>query len=140
MAVTYGVNVTQGETRGQPPLQVSSEIPAIFGAFPCDLQTSPTMGYPGEWKEVTSWADFKEKYGFEEQWGADQCDRADGWNAAKSVYRIMSGFGVFSTKVKKARMARNPRTGAKVPVPSRVVPSFRYLGSLKQLVKANTEK
>ena len=95
MAVTYGVNVYQGETRGQPPLQVESEIPAIFGAFPCDNESSPSMGYPNEWKEVTSWADFKDKYGFEEQWGSGLLERSDGWNASKSVYRIMSGFGLY---------------------------------------------
>jgi integration host factor subunit beta len=35
------------------------------------------------------------------------------------------GFGVFNTKIRRAREGRNPRTGGKVDVPKKRVPSFR---------------
>ncbi len=35
------------------------------------------------------------------------------------------GFGSFRVKRRKAQTARNPRTGEKVEVPSRFVPSFK---------------
>ena len=34
-------------------------------------------------------------------------------------------FGTFKVRHRKARMARNPRTGEAVPVPARVVPVFK---------------
>jgi len=36
----------------------------------------------------------------------------------------LRGFGVFRVRCRKARTARNPRTGAPVEVPSRDVPVF----------------
>jgi integration host factor subunit beta len=37
----------------------------------------------------------------------------------------LRGFGVFSTKIRKARAGRNPRTGVAVSVPQKAMPSFK---------------
>ena len=44
------------------------------------------------------------------------------------------GFGTFKVKERKERMARNPRTGDAVPVPSRRVPVFKVSKMLKDRV------
>jgi nucleoid DNA-binding protein len=44
------------------------------------------------------------------------------------------GFGTFKVKERKARMARNPRTGEAVPVPARRVPVFKVSKMLKDKV------
>jgi integration host factor beta subunit len=44
------------------------------------------------------------------------------------------GFGTFKVKSRKARMARNPRTGDAVPVPERKVPIFKVSKELKDMV------
>ena len=44
------------------------------------------------------------------------------------------GFGTFKVKDRKARMARNPRTGEPVPVPDRKVPVFKVSRELKDMV------
>lgn len=44
------------------------------------------------------------------------------------------GFGTFKVKQRKARMARNPRTGEAVPVPARRVPVFKVSKMLKDRV------
>lgn len=44
------------------------------------------------------------------------------------------GFGTFKVKQRKARIARNPRTGAPAPVPERKVPVFKVSKELKDLV------
>jgi len=44
------------------------------------------------------------------------------------------GFGTFKVKARKARMARNPRTGDAVPVPDRKVPVFKVSKELKDMV------
>lgn len=44
------------------------------------------------------------------------------------------GFGTFKVKARKARMARNPRTGEPVPVPDRKVPIFKVSKELKDMV------
>jgi nucleoid DNA-binding protein len=49
------------------------------------------------------------------------------------------GFGTFKVKERKARMARNPRTGDAVPVPARKVPVFKVSKMLKDRV-AEKEK
>ena len=46
------------------------------------------------------------------------------------------GFGTFKVKERKERMARNPRTGEAVPVPSRRVPVFKVSKMLKDKVAA----
>jgi DNA-binding protein HU-beta len=43
--------------------------------------------------------------------------------------------GIFSTKTRAARTARNPRTGETVNVPSMNVPKFRAAKALKDAVK-----
>lgn len=47
----------------------------------------------------------------------------------------LSGFGTFLVKTRKARTARNPRTGEVVQVPSMNVPRFRPGKGLKEAVK-----
>jgi len=44
------------------------------------------------------------------------------------------GFGSFKAKTKKARTARNPRTGERVDVPEKVVPYFKASRELIKLV------
>ncbi len=44
------------------------------------------------------------------------------------------GFGTFKVKQRKARKARNPRTGEEVPVPDRKVPVFRPSNEFKALI------
>jgi DNA-binding protein HU-beta len=47
----------------------------------------------------------------------------------------IAGLGIFSTKTRAARTARNPRTGETVSVPSMKVPKFRAAKALKDAVK-----
>ncbi|MEK7461945.1 MAG: HU family DNA-binding protein [Patescibacteria group bacterium] len=47
----------------------------------------------------------------------------------------IAGLGIFSTKVRAARQARNPRTGQSISVPSMRVPKFRPAKGLKEAVK-----
>ncbi|MCJ7576895.1 MAG: integration host factor subunit beta [candidate division Zixibacteria bacterium] len=44
------------------------------------------------------------------------------------------GFGTFKIKQRKARKARNPRTGEEVPVPDRKVPVFKPSTEFKTLI------
>ncbi len=44
----------------------------------------------------------------------------------------LRGFGAFSVKKRDARMGRNPRTGAAVPVPAKVVPFFKAGKELRE--------
>jgi nucleoid DNA-binding protein len=44
------------------------------------------------------------------------------------------GFGSFKVKTKKARIARNPRTGAQVQVPAKTVPYFKASRELVKLI------
>ena len=44
------------------------------------------------------------------------------------------GFGSFKVKRRKAQIARNPRTGEKVEVPSRFVPGFKPSRNLQEKV------
>lgn len=48
----------------------------------------------------------------------------------------LRGFGSFRVKKRAARVARNPRTGASVPVPEKIVPYFKASKELKQLVES----
>ena len=45
----------------------------------------------------------------------------------------LRGFGTFETVLRAPRTGRNPRTGAKVKIPSRRVPVFRPVKRLKSL-------
>lgn len=47
----------------------------------------------------------------------------------------IAGLGIFSTKTRAARQARNPRTGETISVPSMRVPKFRPAKALKEAVK-----
>ena len=47
----------------------------------------------------------------------------------------IAGLGIFSTKTRAARQARNPRTGESISVPSMKVPKFRAAKALKEAVK-----
>ncbi len=47
----------------------------------------------------------------------------------------IAGLGIFSVKTRAARMARNPRTGESVHVPSMKAPKFRAAKALKDAVK-----
>ena len=47
----------------------------------------------------------------------------------------IAGLGIFATKTRAARTARNPRTGASVQVPAMKVPKFRAAKALKDAVK-----
>jgi len=44
------------------------------------------------------------------------------------------GFGTYKVKKKKARYARNPKTGDKVYVPDHFVPVFKFSKDFKDLV------
>jgi len=43
----------------------------------------------------------------------------------------LRGFGSFKVKTRRARLARNPRTGASVDVPAKRVPYFKSSNELK---------
>ncbi len=47
----------------------------------------------------------------------------------------IAGLGIFSTKARAARMARNPKTGAAIHVAATTVPKFRAAKALKDAVK-----
>lgn len=53
----------------------------------------------------------------------------------KGVEVSIVGLGIFSTKTRAARQARNPRTGETISVPSMRVPKFRPAKGLKDSVK-----
>lgn len=44
------------------------------------------------------------------------------------------GFGTFSTKLRKSRPARNPRTGEIVQLDKRIAPLFKYSTDLKESI------
>lgn len=47
----------------------------------------------------------------------------------------LGGFGIFEKKIRKARTARNPRTGEAVEIPAMGVVKFRPAQSFKEAVK-----
>lgn len=47
------------------------------------------------------------------------------------------GFGSFRTRQRQARVGRNPKTGARVDVPSKRIPYFKPSKELKDLVNAS---
>ena len=46
----------------------------------------------------------------------------------------LRGFGVFSVKSRKPRMARNPRTGEPVPLEERFIPTFKVSSEFQEKV------
>jgi integration host factor subunit beta len=49
------------------------------------------------------------------------------------------GFGSFRSRQRKARVGRNPKTGARVEVPPKTVPYFKPSKELKDLVNGDVE-
>ena len=49
-------------------------------------------------------------------------------------------FGTFKLKIRKPRMARNPRTGDPVPIGLRVVPVFKPSNEFKYQIKIEPEE
>lgn len=49
------------------------------------------------------------------------------------------GFGSFRTRQRRARVGRNPKTGARVEVPPKRVPFFKPSRELKDFVNGGTE-
>jgi DNA-binding protein HU-beta len=47
----------------------------------------------------------------------------------------LTGFGTFERRHRKARVGRNPQTGAEVPIPAANVPAFKAGKALKDAVK-----
>jgi nucleoid DNA-binding protein len=65
--------------------------------------------------------------------------------AMKQGRRIeIRGFGIFSVKARRARMARNPRTGAKLPLGERFIPHFRpsdeFLAVVDRAIKSRADR
>ena len=60
-------------------------------------------------------------------------------NTLKRGERVeLRGFGIFSTKIQKARISRNPRTGEKVNTPEKKTIHFKMAKDLFK--KLNNEK
>lgn len=53
--------------------------------------------------------------------------------AGKDV--VLTGFGTFSVSKRKARMGRNPQTGAAIKIAAKKVPKFKSGKGLKDAVK-----
>ena len=57
--------------------------------------------------------------------------------ALKSSDKIeIRGFGSFRTRQRRPRVGRNPKTGARVDVPSKTVPYFKPSKELKDMINA----
>ena len=48
----------------------------------------------------------------------------------------VTGFGTFSTKIRKARKGRNPKTGQEIDIPAAKVPHFKPGKTLKDAVNS----
>ena len=48
---------------------------------------------------------------------------------------VLTGFGTFSTMKRKARIGRNPQTGAEIKIPAKTAPKFKPGKALKDAVK-----
>lgn len=51
----------------------------------------------------------------------------------------LRGFGSFRLRSRKSRLGRNPKTGAKVDVPSKKIPYFKPGKELKELINERAE-
>ncbi len=57
-------------------------------------------------------------------------------NALKDGKKVsVAGLGTFVVKEKKARLARNPKTGESVQVPAKRAPKFRPGKELKEIIQ-----
>ncbi len=54
---------------------------------------------------------------------------------AKGKDVVLTGFGTFRVSKRKARIGRNPQTGAKIKIPAKKVPTFKAGKGLKESVK-----
>ncbi|PIV14067.1 DNA-binding protein HU [bacterium (Candidatus Gribaldobacteria) CG_4_9_14_3_um_filter_36_15] len=54
---------------------------------------------------------------------------------AKGKDVILTGFGTFKVSKRKARIGRNPQTGATLKIPAKTVPRFKAGKGLKDAVK-----
>ena len=52
---------------------------------------------------------------------------------------LLTGFGKFEPRARKATERINPQTGEKLDVPAKVVPKFKVGKSLKETVEGNLE-
>lgn len=52
----------------------------------------------------------------------------------------LRGFGSFRLRNRKSRLGRNPKTGAKVDVPSKKIPYFKPGKELKELINQEHER
>jgi DNA-binding protein HU-beta len=58
-------------------------------------------------------------------------------NSLKADQKVsVAGLGTFVVKEKKARIARNPKTGESVQVPAKKAPKFRPGKELKEIIQA----
>lgn len=79
------------------------------------------------------------KLGLAEQTAADVVDTVwerIGEALARGEKVVISGFGTFRIVARRARTARNPRTGATVTVPGKQVVSFAASRELKKYLNA----
>lgn len=75
-----------------------------------------------------------------------ELSKKDATNAVNAVLNIVtdelaeggkvaiSGFGIFETRQRPERVARNPQTGDTLTVPATVVPKFKVGAKLKRVV------
>lgn len=49
-------------------------------------------------------------------------------------------FGTFNVKYRKPTVARNPRTGEKINVPAKRVPTFKFSNEIKNAVENNHKR
>ena len=58
-------------------------------------------------------------------------------NALKEGDRVeLRGFGTFSTKLRNARIGRNPKTGDPVAIPQKKMPFFKMGKSMKERINS----
>jgi integration host factor subunit beta len=65
----------------------------------------------------------------------DRFVEAVGTALAEGNHIEIRGFGSFKVKSRRARIARNPRTGDTVQVPEKVVPYFKVSKELKKIIE-----
>ena len=65
----------------------------------------------------------------------DRFIEAVGKSLTEGRHIEIRGFGSFKVKTRRARIARNPRTGATVEVPEKIVPYFKVSKELKRMVE-----
>lgn len=56
------------------------------------------------------------------------------WELSRGNEVRFAKFGIFKPKVMAARIGRNPHTNEEIPIPERIVPSFKPGSALKEAV------